>query len=588
MNKTSHHIIKNLKRQPKQGMPGAVEDLGKGLGAAVDVGNAALNTISSTANQAVLGVGLLTKAAEDLAIKFRNVTEQTSQFENEAAGLANTFGINIIQAQKLNLNLANISKNFQGGAKYLGQYVSNLKALTGGFAANANFLSSKYGNSLLKTQELLITNLKLTGDQANKYAAYATGTKNSSVEQLVLQSEIADKIEATTGLTGVFRDSIEDISELSADVQMQYSKIPGSLELAVVKARQLGLKISDLHKTGKQLLNIESSIGDELEYQLLSGNRLVDQQGNSLTNKYRQAVMGGKINDQAEILNQIFTQEGKTLEGNMFAREQLGKLLGMDEATVARTIQKQKVLSELGAEAQKLMGMNEGDLGKAVMNTNAFKKMTEEQQDSYLGKIQKLNSVQTTDEKMVQGIDKMVSLLQTDIFTKLGAEGLDAAALFEARQKDVLAGSKDVNAGLLTAASTDVGKLATSIGAAVTSAGNIISQIPGLGKIGEKFTIKPQRANIYAQTVTLATSKANSFDDGVIAPGDGKVLFSGGKASLFSSDDYITASTNNPLAAGKGNGSTDLSAFTNAIVAAINNQTSALTSNSGINAPYWS
>ena len=69
MNKTSHHIIKNLKRQPKQGMPGAVEDLGKGLGAAVDVGNAALNTISSTANQAVLGVGLLTKAAEDLEIK---------------------------------------------------------------------------------------------------------------------------------------------------------------------------------------------------------------------------------------------------------------------------------------------------------------------------------------------------------------------------------------------------------------------------------------------------------------------------------------------------------------------------------------
>jgi len=592
MNKTPSHIIQKLKQQPKQGMPGFWDDLVNAGGKGIDAAAAGIEAVGNQANQAVLGIGLLSTSAETLALKFRDAAKQTAMFENESADLAKTFGINIVEAQNLNVALDKIAGSFQGGSKYLRTYVSNLKGLTGGFAANEKFLSGKYGTSLLKTQEILVTNLKLTGDQANKYAAFAASAGNSSTEQIVLQQSIADQIEKSTGLTGVFRDSISDISELSADVQLQYSKMPGNLELAVVKARQLGLKMSDLHKTGKQLLNIESSIGDELEYQLLSGNRLVDQQGNSLTNQYRQAVMSKDANKQADLLNQILKQEGSTLENNLFAREQMSKLLGMDEAAISQALQKQKVLSkiesELGGNIKNLFDKDSAQITAAVNQLDSFKALDDTAKKKYLDEIQGLRTVQTTDEMMLQGIDQMVSLLQTSVYKSYGDKGIKMSEIFQARKESLRTGAENINADIGAGFSSQTAQAATAVLGAGTTTAGALSQIPGLGKLSS-LAITPQRANVYATTVTLSTGNANSMEDGVIAPGGGKVLFSGGKASLFGADDYVTASTNNPLTAGGGGNSAALfAAAAQSIVSAIKTQTDALTSNSGLNSAPWS
>jgi hypothetical protein len=99
------------------------------------------------------------------------------------------------------------------------------------------------------------------------------------------------------------------MASLSADTEMQFGRMPGQLELAVIKAKQLGINMKQLTTTGDNLLNIESSIGQEMEYQLLSGRRLVDNQGNSLTNRYREAMITGKANDMAMTMNEILEKE---------------------------------------------------------------------------------------------------------------------------------------------------------------------------------------------------------------------------------------------------------------------------------------
>ena len=80
---------------------------------------------------------------------------------------------------------------------------------------------------------------------------------------------ISSIIEKEIGGIEITQDLLSDMADLSADIQLQYGKMPGSLELAVIKAKQLGINMAQLNTTGQNLLNIESSIGQEMEYQLL-------------------------------------------------------------------------------------------------------------------------------------------------------------------------------------------------------------------------------------------------------------------------------------------------------------------------------
>ena len=67
---------------------------------------------------------------------------------------------------------------------------------------------------------------------------------------------------------------------------------------------------------------------------------------------------------QTDALNTILEQEGDTLENNLFARQQMSKLLGMDEASLARALQKKKLLEKEGLTT--LMNLDGGELMSAA------------------------------------------------------------------------------------------------------------------------------------------------------------------------------------------------------------------------------
>ena len=55
-----------------------------------------------------------------------------------------------------------------------------------------------------------------------------------------------------------YQKIVGDIGSLTSDLQIQYGRIPGQLELGLVKAKALGLTMANLNKSGDSLLNIES------------------------------------------------------------------------------------------------------------------------------------------------------------------------------------------------------------------------------------------------------------------------------------------------------------------------------------------
>ena len=319
------HIIHRLKQQPKQGMAKKrAEDLS-------DAGNM-LNTMLGDSALIVRGAQQIAASMEELAKQAYAAAAGTRYLEDRNAELSKSLGITINAATKLGGMIDKNAKSFGVGGGKLRQYIGNLKSLIGSFATLNDLIEKDYGKTLINTQKIFVNSLKLTDQQAQSFIKYSAGLKKDSTTQLLATQEMAKAIEKQTGTQGVFLDLLEGVSALTEDLQIQYSRIPGSLELGVLKAKALGLEMSDLQKTGEDLLDIESSIGKELEYQLISGRRLVDQQsGKSLTNLYREATLRGDASKQADIMNQLLQQEGDTLKNNLFARQQMSALLGTDE-----------------------------------------------------------------------------------------------------------------------------------------------------------------------------------------------------------------------------------------------------------------
>jgi hypothetical protein len=255
---------------------------------------------------------------------------------------------------------------------------------------------------LLRVQQILTTNLGLSAEQAEEYSYFAAQQGKNANDSLASQHALSKAIEDSTGLQGSFKMISEGIAETSADVQLQYGKMPGNLELAILKAKSLGFTMSTLKSTADNLLNIESSIGQELEYQLLSGRRLVDTKGKSLTNSYREATLQGDANKQADTLNTILEQEGETLANNLFARQQMSQLLGMDEAALARALQKKSILEKIGG----------GELftltGNALMDAA---KGLEGATQADLDALAAAEDTRTTDDKMLQEMEMLTDVL---------------------------------------------------------------------------------------------------------------------------------------------------------------------------------
>ena len=352
--------IQRLKQQFRHGVTppgpppdpadmGAINALATGIAGL----GGAMKSIIDPQNLLIQGTGRLINITQTLVATYVNAAKEMLWLEKRNDELNKTFGLTIRQAGNYGAELDNLSVGFKKGGDALRGYAVNLKTVIGNYklAGTYSKMTSTLATQLLRTQEIITDSLQLSAEQAANFELYSAGAGKAGTDYLVTTNAIAKDLEVMTGQQGLFKEITGDIADLSADLQIQYSRIPGTLEVATVKSKALGLSVDKLNAAGKNLLNIESSIGQELEYQLLSGRRLVNQQGKSLTNEFRVAQLRGDASKQADLMNQILEQEGETLENNLFAREQMSQLLGMDEAVLARSLQKKKILEKIGGEA---------------------------------------------------------------------------------------------------------------------------------------------------------------------------------------------------------------------------------------------
>lgn len=371
---------------------------GRGLSQMIGQNEAAINTY----------VGL---AQQSLVLEARNKE------------LNKTFGITSEAAAKLSQTINTLAQSHGFTSNQAIGYANSIKKMLPTMQQQGKETDATYV-SLQRIQHVMTTNLGLTEEAAAAYSLYASKNGKNADTTLAFASSLSEVLQDTDGTMGYMKQALEGIAAAGAETQLQFGKLPGNLELAVIKANALGLSLDDLADTGKNLLNIESSIGQELEYQLLSGRRLVDQSGKSLTNAYREATLRGNASDMAATLNTILEQEGDVLEKNLFARQQMSELLGIDEGQLSKALQKKKFLMS-DNKLTFLMDLDSTALqqtAEAMLNNGEMTKETFQQ-------ISQMNDTRTTDDIMKQqltiGLESLAvlkSMLTTDQSTRVSTQ----------------------------------------------------------------------------------------------------------------------------------------------------------------------
>lgn len=581
MSLTQQQLIAKLKRQPKHGMAkkGLLDEIGDAAGGAAFLVELKASALAAKPALDVLGESTVAlnvaleaqvAAGQEAAKVYTELTKGALFLELRNKELNKTFGINSEKAAALSSVLQKQADAMGVSGKQMLKYAGNIK----GIVPTIDVLKAQnndYYKGLARVQQVLTTNLGLTEEQAASYSLFAAGAGKNAEDQLASQAGLANAIEKATGMQGSFKMISEGIAETTSDLQLQYGRIPGSLELGILKAKSLGFTMADLNKTADNLLNIESSIGQELEYQLLSGRRLVgdknasaELQGKSLTNAYREATLQGNASKQANTLNAILEQEGETLRTNLFARKQMSELLGMDEASLARALQKKSILEKLpGGEA--LFDKTGDALLEAAKSAGAT--------ESQIKDLVKNEDNRTTDQKIEQTLTMMVE------------KGIKAQLVDQAGAVATISQQVQKGAAAMVAPGTSYTDDQKREGAKLMTADEVSSR--ALDKAQSLFddglTPKTGKSKEVAVTAT--------GDDLIATPtgyGD-RILLAGEDTFALNNNDTIVAGTN--LMGGGSKSDDKLSAVMMQvgamIVSAINRKQTDQLFNGGINAPTY-
>lgn len=401
---------------------------------------------------ASLNIGLATfnNIQKDLNGSIVDMVRSITLFEERESELTKTFKVGTAELALRTLAYTDLQKTLKASNSEMARYRANMEE-NSAFSGKLFTQQIKAGNAYIKSQitaqHYLAKNTNLTDEQIQSLELYSAGAGRTLDRQITATDAMAESIAGTTDNmdTLVAKSQINEsilagIANLSADIRTQYKGIGGNLENAVLKSKRLGISMEQLHNTGKGLLDIEASVGKELEYQLLSGQRLT-KQGKSLTDAYRQATLTGDMDKQADIMKDVLETQQEVLNGTNFAaKEALAATLNMS----LKDLMHMKEKKDLQDKINKSMvgtGKNIDDLFKDPKAMEAFKldlkNSGTKDNAALLTSINALAEKEETRRSPAENIQKMLeSIRETGLNVKLkdDAKGTAVEKLKNARE----------------------------------------------------------------------------------------------------------------------------------------------------------
>jgi len=348
----------------------------------------------------------LTKALGPAAVLAAVVSKLVEAFkiiDGRAGDTAKNLGISYQEAQELNAEMTQVavsSNNLLISSKDMIEAQMQLN--------NAFGTSVKLSGEFVSDFALIQERTGLSGKAMEMFATQATIAGNNTKDQLQSVSDVTMQLNQQSGITLNMKEIQEGIAELSNDQLLTNRLNTGEMANQVFQQKLLGISASQLEQTQSNLLDFESSIGAELEAELLTGKQLN-------LERARAAALAG---DQATLAKEIAEQVGTAAEYeemNVIQRQALAKAFGMTRDELAGMLIEQEKMNALRAAGLKSASVAQEAYNSLIdegfSHEEALNELRLSGQDDLLGAQLKSTSQQ---EKLAAITEKL-----TDLFIKL-------------------------------------------------------------------------------------------------------------------------------------------------------------------------
>lgn len=464
------------------------------------------------------GLGKLSGTFNDAAAAIRKadlegkvLEEQINQGVKVAIeGLAKAIGVEFLaQIFKVNKEITGFQKNLNlsaGEAMLVKAEFATIETLSNDIAINsvriaeANAeLNSQLGTAAVFSGELLGTFSKLTkvvglsSEAAGSLAQQAliSGQEFRTVEENTLGASYA--LQRSSGIALNNKEILEATGKVTGQVRANLGSNPELIAQAVTKAKLLGTELETIANTSKQLLSFESSIGAELEAELLTGKQLNLERARAL------ALQGDLVGVADEIARQNinFSEFGKM---NVLQQDALAKAVGMTSDGLSDMLLKQEAM---GKTAKELRAIGKGDLADRIEALDAQEKiaLAAEKFQVFLGNI----------ATILSPVADLIGFIAQVFSTLPGKVALVTIGFSKLIPILNMAAIKSVT-GAIAAMFTGVGPLGIASGILGAAAlGTAIAQTTGILKVDDAVLFNPEdKFSLVASTSPGALAQATS------------------------------------------------------------------------------
>ena len=314
------------------------------LGKTVTNAKGLANTLTTAANKSKsLGQNIKSLLSENFgkfveALSFKSLVQELGASNKQTVELAKTLGTSVGNAADLKFEfskVASVTSKASINTKNLAQSYLELSRTFGAVAG--------YSSDQVVAQTELTKLVGLTAVESSKIVGL--GILNNKNNKQVT-SEILDQVNALEKETGIRIDGralLREVANINGQLAAQYQFNNKLLAEAVVKVKQFGLNLKDAEGIANNLLEFQSSIGNELEAELLTGKSLNLERARSL-------ALAGKTAEAASEVAKQFGSAEEFTSMNVLQQRSLAKAVGLTADQLANSIREREILRSLGAE----------------------------------------------------------------------------------------------------------------------------------------------------------------------------------------------------------------------------------------------
>jgi hypothetical protein len=277
----------------------------------------------------ITGIFGMLKGIVDLALKYRDL-----QFETGKA-----LGMGVTEAGKLRSEFRQIAQANNDLGLTAGQLVETYGQLNDqlGFMGptNAEFLTTTAG---------IQRRIGASAEQMERLQAFAMGAHKSLQATYASVVNSAKAMGARLKLNMSEKQILDGISKVSAGVLLNMKGNIPALAAAVVQAKKLGTTLDEINSQGEQMLDFESSMQKQMEFQLLTGKEID-------LSKARELALNNDTVGLMQELNRLGLSQTEYEKMNFEQRRSYAELLGLSKDKVEEIYHQQSLTNELGKEA---------------------------------------------------------------------------------------------------------------------------------------------------------------------------------------------------------------------------------------------